>query len=55
MPACLRTELTGFNVFSYHIVTLFLLFLFQVSSPGEHADLSEVADFWQHHWPIKPW
>ena len=36
-----------------HIVTLFLLFLFQVSSPGEHANLSKVDDFWQHHCPTR--
>ena len=46
--------LVSTSLVTVHIVTLFLLFLFQVSLPGEHAYLSKVDDFWQHHWPIRP-
>ena len=56
MRACVRTEPTGFNVVSdrTHCNALFIVFFLQLSSSGEHVDLSKVDDFWQHHWPIWP-
>ncbi|KAK2138945.1 hypothetical protein NP493_6916g00000 [Ridgeia piscesae] len=34
---------------SVHIITLFLLCFFQVSSPGDDAALYTADDFWQYH------
>ena len=50
MQACVRTELlVSMSLVVLRIVTLFSLYLFQVSSPGRNPDMFTVDDFWQHH------
>jgi hypothetical protein len=38
-------------LFSTVLVTKQIGTFFQVSSHGEHANLTKVDEFWQQHWP----